>query len=79
MERGNDLLIAGVAYLAINMARWRKRRPNRNELYLDVLSGVVIRDARAFTEAKNKSSKQKHFAGSAHLNAPLVRDSFAFV
>jgi hypothetical protein len=79
MERGNDLLIAGVGYLAINMARWRKRRPDCNKLYLNVLSGVVIRDGRAFTEAKNKSSKQKHFADSVHLNAPLVRDSFAFV
>jgi hypothetical protein len=79
MERGNDLLLAGVGYLAINMVRWWKRRPDWNKLYLDVLSGVVIRDGRAFTAAKNKSSKQKHFAGSAHLNAPLVRDSFAFV
>jgi hypothetical protein len=79
MECGNDLLFAGVAYLAINMVLRRKRRPNRNELYLDVLSGVVIRDGRAFTEAKNKSRKQKHFADSVHLNAPLVRDSFAIV
>jgi hypothetical protein len=79
MQRGNDLLIAGVGYRAINMVRWRKRRPDWNNLYLDVLSGIVIRHGRAFTEAKNKSSKQKHFAGSAHLNAPLARDSFAFV
>ena len=79
MECGNDLFFAGVGYLAINMARWRKRRPDWNNLYLDVLSGIVIRDGRAFTEAKNKGRKQKHFAGSVHLNAPLVRDSFAFV
>jgi hypothetical protein len=79
MERGNDLLIAGIGYLAINMVRWRERRPDRNKLYLDVLSGIVIRDGRAFTEAKNQNRKQKHFAGSAHLNVPLVRDSFAFV
>jgi hypothetical protein len=72
MERGNDLLIAGVGYLAINMARWRKRRPDRNKLYLDVLSGIVIRDGRAFTPTKNQSRKQKHFADSAHWNAPLV-------
>ena len=75
MERGNDLLIAGVGYVA----NCTVRRLIWNKLYLNVLSGVVIRDARAFTEAKNKSSKQKHFAGSAHLNAPLARDSFAFV
>jgi hypothetical protein len=72
MECGNDLLLAGVGYLAINMAVWRKRRPDWNKLYLDVLSGIVIRDGRAFTPTKKKSSKQKHLAGSAHLNAPLV-------
>ena len=75
MERGNNLLIAGVDYVANSTVRqliW-------NRLYLNVLSGVVICDGRAFTEAKNKSRKQKHFAGSAHLNTPLVRDSFAFV
>ena len=80
MERGNDLLIAGVAYLAINMARWWKRRPNRNKLYLDVLSGIVIRDARAFTEAKNKSSKQKHFAELCSFERfRWLRDCLAFV
>ena len=75
MECGNDLLIAGVGYVANGTVR----RLIWNKLYLNVLSGVVIRDGRAFAEAKNQSSKQKHFAGSAHLNAPLVRDSFAFV
>jgi len=79
MECGDDLLVAGVGDLAINTVRWRKRRPDWNNLYLDVLSGVVIRDGRAVTDAKNKSRKQKHFADSVHLNAPLVRDSFAFV
>jgi hypothetical protein len=79
MECGNDLLLAGVGYLAINMARWRKRRPDGNKLYLDVLSGIVIRDGRAFTPTKQKSRKQKHFARSAHLHAPLVRDSCVFV
>jgi hypothetical protein len=79
MERGNDLLVAGVVDHAIKMVRWRKRRPDWHNLYLDVLGGIVIRDARAFTPTKKQSSKQKHFAGTAHLNAPLVRDSFAFV
>jgi hypothetical protein len=69
MERGNDLLIAGVDYVANSAVR----RLIWNKLYLNILSGTVIRDARAFTEAKNKGRKQKHFAGSAHLNAPLVR------
>ena len=75
MECGNDLLFAGVGYVANSTVR----RLIWNKSYLNVLSGVVIRDGRAFTEAKNQSGKQKHFAGSAHLNAPLVRDSFAFV
>ena len=74
MECGNDLLIAGVGYVANSTIR----RLTWNKLYLNVLSGVVIRDGRAFTEAKNQSGKQKHFARSAHLNAPLVQDSFAF-
>jgi hypothetical protein len=74
MECGNDLLIAGVDYVANGTVR----RLIWNKPYLNILRGVVIRDGRAFTEAKNKSSKQKHFARSAHLNAPLVRDSFAF-
>ena len=70
MERGNDLLIAGVGHVANSTVR----RLIWNKPYLDILSGVVIRDSRAFTEAKNKSRKQKHFAGSANLNAPPVRD-----
>ena len=74
MECGNDLLVAGVDYVANSTVR----RLIWNKLYLNVLSGPVIRDGRAFTEAKNKSRKQKHFAGSAHVNAPPVRDSFAF-
>jgi hypothetical protein len=61
------------------MVRWRKRRPDWHNLGLHILSGIVIRDARAFTPTKKQSSEQKHFAGTAHLNAPLVRDSFAFV
>jgi hypothetical protein len=79
MERGDDLFRAGVGDLAISSVRWRKRWPDRNKLDLNVLSGVVIREGRAFTAAKNKNGKQKHFAGSAHLNAPLVRGNFAFV
>jgi hypothetical protein len=75
MERGNDLLIAGVDHVANSTVR----RLVWNKPYLNVLSGAVIRDGRALTEAKNQNGKQKHFAGSAHLNAPLVRDSFAFV
>jgi hypothetical protein len=75
MERGNDLLIAGVGYVANSTVR----RLIWNKLYLNVLSGVVIGEGRAFTPTKNKSRKQEHFAGSVHLNAPLVRDSFAFV
>jgi hypothetical protein len=74
MERGNDLLFAGVGYVANGTIR----RLIWNKLYLNILRGAVIRDGRAFTPTKNKSRKQKHFAGSAHLNAPLVRDSFAF-
>ena len=75
MECGNDLLVAGVGYVANSTVR----RLIWNKPYLNILSGVVIRDGRAFTEAKNKSGKQKHFAGSAHLNAPLARDIFDIV
>ena len=75
MERGNDLLIAGVGYVANSTVR----RLIWNKPYLNILGGVVIGDGRAFTPTKNKSRKQKHFADSVHLNALLVRDSFAFV
>jgi hypothetical protein len=54
MERGNDLLIAGVDYVANTTVRrliWSK-------LYLNVLSGTVIRDGRAFTEAKTKAESK---------------------
>jgi hypothetical protein len=74
MERGNDLLIAGVDYVANGTVR----RLIWNKPYLNILRGAVIRDGRAFTPTKKRSRKQKHFARSAHLNAPLVRDSFAF-
>jgi hypothetical protein len=74
MQCGNDLLIAGVGYVANSTVRrliWNK--PN-----LNVLSGAVIRDGRAFTPTTKTSRKQKHFARSAHWNAPPVRGSFAF-
>jgi hypothetical protein len=74
MECGNDLLVAGVGYVANSAVR----RLIWNKPYLNILSGAVIRDGRAFTPTKKTSRKQKHFAGSAHLNAPLVRDIFAF-
>jgi hypothetical protein len=66
MERGNDLLVAGLVDHAIKMARWRKRRPDWHNLGLHILSGIVIRDARAFTPTKKQSSEQKHFSGTAH-------------
>src|ERR1700733_12713091 len=72
MERGNDLLVAGLVDHAIKMVRGRKRRPDWHNLGLNILSGIVIRDGRAFTAAKNKSRKQKHFAKSVHLNAPSI-------
>src|ERR1700730_6881188 len=74
MERGNDLLIAGVGYVANGTVR----RLIWNKPYLNILRGAVIRDGRAFTPTKKTSRKQKHFAGSAHWIAPRVRDSFAF-
>jgi hypothetical protein len=43
-----------------------KRRPDWHNLGLHILSGIVIRDARAFTPTKKQSSKQKHFSGTAH-------------
>ena len=75
MECGNDLLIAGVD----NVANSTVRRLIWNKPYLNILSGAVIRDGRVFTLTKKKSRKQKHFPGSAHLNAPLAREIFDFV
>jgi hypothetical protein len=53
MQRGNDLLIAGVGYVANGTVR----RLIWNKPYLNILRGAVIRDGRAFTP--NKKDKQK--------------------